>query len=345
MSTHDVDLPALPIGPGWLIAPRSYLVDRIVPDCERVWLPETATGGGTIRLTVGQHSFAPPAQGSLKGRLRRAARRDVPADADRPLIDLRAGYPENWAHFLNIHLALLALAAQTLDRAPTDFRLLMPAQTPGYVQKLAALVGLDCDYTDDEVSGQGVQISFDDWNIIRGARAELLTDPAISPVAAALADGRIPQARTPEKLFLSRKGTRALSNEDEIRALLEPQGFETVYMEEHSPAEQIRMLVNARQVVAVHGAALAPLFYRRPEGTALDLIELFPVGHLTNVYRAVAAAKGARWCGVRGHIASTNLREIYKLGAPYTKHSLEPFTIDPASLTLALTPERLPDLG
>lgn len=288
-----------------------------------------------MRLSVGAHRFAPPAPGGLKTKVLGPRTSTIAPTTDRPILDLRAGHPENWAHFLNIHLALLALAARTLKVGPLGFCILLPRQTPGYVRALVDLLGLECLYTDDVVKGFGVEIGFEDWNCIRAIRSALLTDPGISPVAAALQDGTIPTADTPPRLFVSRKGTRALTNEAEIAGLLAPAGFETVYMEELSTALQLRTLINARQVVAVHGAALAPLLYRGPEAEPVALIELFPVGHLTNVYRAVIAAQQGRWCGVRGHITPRNLSEIYKLGQPYLKHSLDTFTVDPEAVKIA----------
>ena len=336
-SLYDVNLDALPIPAGWLITPRSFLVDRIVPRCEEVQLVATETGGGPVTLSVGRRVFAPPKDHGLRSRLRGLKVSPTLELDKKPVLDLRAGAPGNWAHFLNIHLALLALAARTLQVDPFSFCMLLPTGTPQYIRTLVETLGLECVYTDGEVSAFGVCIEFDDWNVIRGVRNTLLTDPAVSPVAARLQDGTLAtQNSSPGKLFLSRKDTRTLSNEKEIAALLSERGFVAVYMEDLSPKEQLSYLLNAQQVVAIHGAALAPMLYRDRTRPPIKLVELFPVGHLTNVYRAVVAAQNGRWCGVRSHLRKEHIDHIYRLDTPYRQHSLERFSVDPVSVETAL---------
>lgn len=334
--THDVTLDGLHIPAGWLITPRSFLVDRIVPRCEEVKLIATETGGGPVRINVGDQVFAPLLGRGLKSRLRRLQRQPTIRLDQQPVLDLRAGHPGNWAHFLNIHLAFLALAARTLSLNPSAFCVLLPAGTPQYIRTLADIIDLQCVYTDYEVTGYGVRMDFDDWNCIRGIRCNLLTDPTVSPVAAKLRDGTIKRQDSPQKLFLSRKSTRNLTNEDEITDLLSTHGFQKIYMEDLSPELQLSYLLNAQEVVAIHGAALAPMLYRDHNCSPIKLIELFPVGHLTNVYRAVVAAQDGRWCGVRGHINKQNIEHIYRLDQPYMEHSLEAFSVDPTSVEIAL---------
>lgn len=333
---HDVSLNALDVPAGWLITPRSFLVDRIVPRCEEVRLVATETGGGPVRISVGEHVFTPPRRHGLKSRLRRFKPQPSLKLDQHPILDLRAGHPENWAHFLNIHLAFLALAARALAIDPLTFCVLLPAQTPGYIRAAANLIRLQCLYTDSDVSGFGVRMDFQDWNCIRGVRCDLLTDPTVSPVAARLKDKTIPVRDSPKKLFLSRKSTRSLDNEGDITNLLSTRGFQKVYMEDLSPDLQISYALNADEIVAIHGAALAPILYRDHTHAPIKLVELFPVGHLTNVYRAVVAAQGGHWCGARGHIGKKNIDHIYRLGAPYMRHSLDSFSIDPASVQIAL---------
>ena len=119
--------------------------------------------------------------------------------------------------------------------------------------------------------------------------------------------------------------------------MLEPLGFVHIYAEDLGVAGQLRTLSQAEQIVAVHGAGLAPVAFCPPDRPPLQLVELFPVGHITNYYRAFSAAMQAPWCGVRGHIPPAALGEIYNLeGGAYTKHSLEDFTVDVASVEAAL---------
>ncbi|MEO9576792.1 MAG: glycosyltransferase family 61 protein [Tateyamaria sp.] len=322
----------------WLVTPRSFLVDRIMPRCEEVRLAVTKTGGGRVRISVGEQVFAPPPSGGgLKSRLRQLKRPPSFKIDQRLILDLRAGNPGNWAHFLNIHLAFLALAAHTLGINPLGFCVLLPAKMPQYIRVMAQTLKMQCVYTDAQVTGFGVHIDFDDWNCIRGVRNSLLTDPTASPVAARIRDKTLTlQNDSPDRLFLSRKSTRNLTNEEEITQLLSEYGFQTLYMEDLSPEKQFSYLLNAQEVVAIHGAALAPMLYRDSTRPAIKLIELFPVGHLTNVYRAVVAAQAGMWCGVRGYMRKNHIDHIYRLEEPYRQHSLEAFAVDPDSVRFAL---------
>ena len=330
---QSIMLKELPVPSGWMIAPTSFLVDRIIPRPEYVFLQTTATGGGEFRVRTGEFTFELPRGPKYKALA--TFRRETRLQDGDPVIDLRSGSPENWAHFLNIHLAVLACISRMLDRPYTAFRILLPQKTPGYIKALIDLTSLRCLYSDDVVHAFGVQFDFESWDCVRGERCHLLNDPQLSPVAAAIRSGVIGQMDTPKKLFVSRRNTRHLINEDEIENLLSSKGFTKVYMEDLDVSAQIRFALNAEEIIAVHGAALAPIIYRNGDARPLRLIEIFPVGHITNVYRAIMSGIGGSWMGVRGYIEKPNLAEIYHLDQPYTKHSLQNFRVDPQSIERA----------
>ena len=108
---------------------------------------------------------------------------------------------------------------------------------------------------------------------------------------------------TPEKLFVSRKSVRAIINEAEITELLASRGFQKVYFEGIPVSEQRRLFGSAREIVAIHGAAIGFLVFNRhglerPRGDlgGLRLIELFSAGYNVSMYRRYAAAMNAHWC-------------------------------------------------
>lgn len=341
--TQSVTFASLTIPGAWIVGPRSYLVDRILPDVERVWLAETETGGGTWQIERGRFRFMPP---DPPDRLRRIASRVKAEPALRPeglVLDLRHGNPGNWAHFLNNHMALVALVGRETGLDWRALTLLLPARSPGWLEKLVELLGLSGVFTNQVVEAEGLRVQIPDWNGIRGERGALLRDPGISPIAAAMADGRIaPQDGAPRKLFVARKGTRTLINQSEIEALLHPQGFATIYPEDLSVDQEIRYFIDAEEIVAIHGAGLAPLIYRVPDMPPSTLLEILPVGHITNFYRAMIADLHGRWVGARGYLEADQVAEIYNLDRPYLKHSLRDFRVDPLSVEVALEILRRP---
>ena len=81
-------------------------------------------------------------------------------------------------------------------------------------------------------------------------------------------------ARRNDRIFLTRRPpvSRCLTNEDELQPVLDHYGFRTVDAAALSLDEQISTFVDARYVVAVHGAGITNIIFRN--GVPLDLIEL-----------------------------------------------------------------------
>lgn len=82
-----------------------------------------------------------------------------------------------------------------------------------------------------------------------------------------------PNAGSPPKIYLARRGARALLNNAEVERILKARGYETIYMEDFPIREQMAIAQHAKHVVAVHGAAMAFLALNRGVST---LLELFP---------------------------------------------------------------------
>ena len=254
---------------------------------------------------------------------------------------MRAHEPENFAHFLNNHLPAFFRAAEVAGRDWSDARLLLPKKTPGYILDLAALFGIQTVCTRKTVRGEGLAFHATPWTSLRSARAAWAALPRPqAALAQALAEA--PDPGLPRKVFISRKSTRALENATEIEAWLGDRGFETVYPEDLPVLDQMRLFRDADEIVAVHGAALAPLLYCTPGAGPRRLVEILPVGHMTDVYRDMAAAVDCDWIGVQGRIKPGYVAGLYDLDTPFTQHSLDSFEVDPASLEMAFDQGDLP---
>ncbi len=101
------------------------------------------------------------------------------------------------------------------------------------------------------------------------------------------------------RLFLSRAkaGTRRLTNEDELLAMLERHGFERVFPEDLPLIEQVRLFAEAEIVVGAHGSGLINLLFCAP-GTAV--IEIFSPNYMNVMYWALANQLGLDYAYVRG---------------------------------------------
>jgi len=137
---------------------------------------------------------------------------------------------------------------------------------------------------------------------------------------------------TPEKVFISRKGTRALLNEDEVENVLVSRGFKKFYFEDIPINLQWSIGRNAKVVVGVHGAALSSITFNRSE---IKLIELFHPGYIVRMYRFIANIVGGTWCGVTGEYPPDIIRRLdyEKMGRYF---ALKPTRISIDSLKMAL---------
>lgn len=319
------------IGEGRLVTARSFLIDRIVPQCETVLLPELTLRPGTLRLESGAVRLVPRKKRRLSAFLPKPDQR-VPEG--RWAFDMRRDDPENWAHFLNDHLPLFFHASETTGRDPRTALLLLPSDVPSYIARVAAVFGLEVWATDAVVEGEGI-----DWELTPGIanRTARVGWARLAYPRSVMDDlmARPASSDLPKKIFVTRNKRRAVSNQDEIEALLAVRGFVPILPEALPPEDQFRLYLNADEVVAVSGASLAPLLYTLPPGQGPSrLIELQPCGHMSSVYREMTELVGSRWGGVRGRIRPEYIRPAYAFDRPFRKFSQDAFEVDPESLAL-----------
>ena len=322
---------------GFLVTAQSFLIDRIKPDCEIIALPEKVMESGTLSWSVGPIEAVSEkgAEKGLRALISGGTQSVEIAPEDHWIIDLRANSPSNWAHFLNNHLPTLFAVANGAGLDPARALAILPADAPRYIQAAAALFNITFLMTNGSVKGHGVTCGIAPWGALRTARAGWVRLPAPQAALAAILAEPSPTP-LPKKVFLTRKNTRTLSNISEIEGVLGARGFQTILPETLSPADQFRLFLNAEEIVAIHGAGLAPLLYSTPELGPKKLIELLPCGHMTDVYRVMASDVGCGWVGVRGRIKGEYIPHVYKTDKPaYVLHSMDSFEVDPVSLEYA----------
>ena len=259
----------------------------------------------------------------------------IEAPSDRWVIDLRSNSPANWAHFLNNHLPALFAVADAADLDPARVLALLPARIPDYILEAARLFDIEVLCTNATVHGEGVTFEFNPWGALRSGRCDWVKLPWARKALQRISDSATEQ-ELPKKVFLTRSATRKVSNLDLIEPILSSRGFQTILPETLTPADQFRLFFEAEEMVAIHGAGLAPLLYCDADNGPNRLIEILPCGHMTNVYRAIANEVGCQWMGLRGRIKPEYVRHVYDTDKPaYTRHSLDDFEVDPVSLDRA----------
>ncbi len=127
------------------------------------------------------------------------------------------------------------------------------------------------------------------------------------------------------RIFASRQksATRKLTNEAALVAALDRYGFEQVFPEELSFAEQVRLFDEAAIVVATHGSALTNLVFCRP---GASVIEIFSPNYMNTLYWALANQLDLNYHYVRG--------EGKRLSATKRGRRVhENITVDPTKVT------------
>lgn len=327
--TAEIPVEDYSLAPSRLITARSFLVDRVVPDCEEIILPGREVPGGIIPYGRVDCMARVPARKGWRALLRRRSG-PVPLEGDLGM-ECRIVSPENWSHFLNIHAPLAFELMRRLDLPPRGMTLILPAQTPGFILKAADYLGLRTQCAGGPVVGPGVAYGFSPNITVPDRRRWLAKAGVIDRLFAG------PRPDLPRHLFLARRGTRSISNQAEIEAVLAPRGFVTLFPEDLSPADQLQLFNTAEAIVGIHGAGLAPLLYCHPDAPLRHLVEILPCGHMTDFYRLMAQQVGCRWTGVRGRLKPEYIRPAYELTAKiYRQHSMDNFEVDPVSLKRAL---------
>jgi len=338
----DLDVPALTTDPLWMIGPRSLFADRISPDLEFIVVPPRQApalkgrweADPAPRTTADYRSRKDKV---LPWRAAQAAKATPKLPEGCYLLDIRDRDLANWSHALNQGL-VLALKARDLCRehgAPDPVIVVTTtcfSKVVGFFEKL----GFGVLRTDEAVTAPLITYTEDRRTVLRYFN-RAWAEPHLGTLADAIA-GHDPGVG--RSIFISRRDGRAIANIDVIQPMLEARGFDTVYPEEHSLEVQFQMIHRAERIVAIHGAGLAPLLFRRDEQGPLQFVEIFSASHITPFFKELSSHVNCDYRAVRGvpdpatlpaaYDPETSPREFAK------SHSLRPFQVDPVSLEVAL---------
>lgn len=244
-----------------------------------------------IAVRAGSTQYRP----SRKRTLARLLSRGLPSALEMPtrhVFDARFDSDGNIAHVL-LNIAPAVLHAKEIF---AELAVILRHDAASLAKEAYRLLGVPVICTDRSVSA----------NIVTGECGQGVYEPWYRSVFGELQfEGSIRD--TPERVFISRKKTRRLLNEDEIEHALSRYGFHKVYFENTPLTQQWSIARNVKAIVGIHGAALSSLVFNR---TGVKVLELFHPGYVTTVYRHVTNAVGGVWCGVAGQMPENIIREL-----------------------------------
>ncbi len=158
---------------------------------------------------------------------------------------------------------------------------------PNFVRELLDLVGIEVDYTKEEIQ------SFS--KVICPTYSRSNTSWSIEQLQT-LVGSEFDDVCRPEKLLLLRAGgVRSDARlEQSIRDFVIPKGFEYIDLDRLTNAEQIRLFENAKEIVAIHGGALSNIVFANK---SCRVFEIFTHPYRTYFFREIARMKGIEYTG------------------------------------------------
>ncbi|GAA3981806.1 hypothetical protein GCM10022279_01760 [Comamonas faecalis] len=239
------------------------------------------------------------------------------------IYDARWKFNKNIAHLIHHHLTRLGFFKKTIGIDAGDIKVILNAEKNSLAENIFNNFGYEVVRTDRKVAGNIVVFSGGEFfNIL-----EYIENLKFCGVV----------GNMPENIYIPRKSTRKIKNSDDVSSLMRERGYVELFFEDLSIAEQWSAMKNARNIVAIHGAALGWLAFscRRPDGIKANLIELFPAGFVVNPYRKYMAALGGAWAGCRGQITKEVVMDL-DFGGELKSRAFDDFYISPESIEAAL---------
>ncbi len=204
----------------------------------------------------------------------RAAHRSIksrlaPTEILGPILDLRSIQPNNVAHML---LSLVPFCRYAQQVAGAGITCLFQ-RTGEPFRTLASRFGVNPVLVDGPVSGEFLQI-FGTRGLAVYELPAVFDSEAIDyfPDTYTGFQPTVPPPLATDRLFVARRGPRALINHKAVEAFLTARGYTTVYFEDYSIDQQCALGAAAKDVVAIHGAAMSFFLL----GRLNSIVELLP---------------------------------------------------------------------
>lgn len=335
MTKYDITRPGFTLPAHFCIAPKSFQADRTIPDVDTIIQPARQFGAARWSFVLEDGESQSKDLGR-RAKLMASVAKPTPIIYDQmPVFDARIMSPSNFAHFTCFHVPMMAETARQLGCRHTDLKVILPANVPDYIKNLATLFELDVLFTDAPVQGQIVTFEQElTQDELRTGRRKMIEHANLPTHIARQVQARNPA--TGPRVFLARRGSRALENNDEIKTYLERRGYEMIYAEDLPLIDQFGIMQNAERLVAIHGAGIAPMLYLNNPQKLRSFIEITPVGLTSTYFREMAHALGLYHITVRGRLKPAYVPDIYEAPAPFLAFQNDTFHLDVDALDHAL---------
>ena len=319
---------------GWIVGGKTRLLDVWTASNLIYWAPPFQYREHKLTFTLGDGVCAPPSKrlGRRNRVINLIKKFHAPHRVENSaiLFDARYDTSTNIAHVLQnqIGVALTGLASLGMKDNYSDLVFIVRSDTPSFAVQLFETLGFKTIATShDSFEGNSLKMQ-----------------PEIFPISALAGKALLEHAqllglldKSKEKkgsIFISRRSRRGISNLDEIELLLASKNFRTVYPEDLSIEDQIRVIAEARCIFGIHGAALGFQLFRDPQHHGV-VIECFPSAFITNWARSMALRGGDTWLGCQGELSTRVMQNILGNAHPHDLEG-ENFEVCPSAVSTTL---------
>lgn len=293
------------------------LADTYAPDCLEIVKPAFTVSLPSVRIGVvrTRSSLLPRFRDqTLRRRLYMATAPRLKID-DVHLLDLRYEADINISHLVTFAAPTALLARACLE---SPFMVVLKEDTSELSKKVFKALGLEYLCTNRDIEG----------NFVVGSDGH---DRSYEGLYSTIFPGHIevtPTSPVHDRIYISRRDSRRLANEDEVHSVLAKAGFQRVYFEDYPIAQQWAFARHAKVIVALHGAALSSVLFALP---GIRLVEIFHPGFTVDFFRRLVHLAGGRWCGVTGKIPPDLVQRLDRNGKTssylYASTELHPNTL------------------
>jgi capsular polysaccharide biosynthesis protein len=336
---------------------KTYLLDAWLQIPEKIILPEVKTTGGGFDLEIINGStndldYFRPKRNPLKF----LKRQNTTTIEKKVIFDARYEVDTNISHYLLDTLTRILIARDVLSQngmQSAEIVVILKENSSELARNFFKTLNYQTIETESNIQGLIVKhkirpakstvdnyISYEDFGFFDTTKYAFENILKFRPAY---------NSQYGEKIFISRKNSRTIENENEIEKILSEHGYKKVYFEEGklSLEEQWGIVAEAKEIVAIHGAALSSLIFNHTKNfdngncnpSRTKLVEIFGPGFFNGYFRSLANTFGINWIGVRGQITPEVVKDMDFMengNPPGHTHQAASFTVDPFSIHRAL---------
>lgn len=219
--------------------------------------------------------------------------------ASLPIASILHSRWNNYYHWTLEHLLKLRGISYYERVTGNDVTLIIPPNPPSFITESLRLLG----YTDNYIEWDGEPLQV---NQLVVPTFPELTPKTIEWLRRSMLNSVNISDSNPEWVYISRQNEnkRRIENYKEVKAVLDNHGIETVFCENLSMEEEVRLFSSVKGIIGAHGAGLTAMVW----GTDISVIEIFN-GVVKRPYYVLADVLGHNYDALSGQpVGNANQR-------------------------------------